>query len=173
MILPAQKIAQIKPLSPMEDRSKAFGMTYGLGPAGYDVRIDQNITLYPVTLGNLVINAIHSIAPWLVNKHPSFALASTIERFEIPDDLTFKVEDKSTWARRGLSLFNTTAEPKWNGWLTLELKNNGESVLEIKAGMPIAQIVFHRLEERTLMPYSDGKYQNQPRGPQPAIMERC
>lgn len=170
MILPAQAIAAMQPLEPMEDRAKAFGMTYGIGPAGYDVRIDQDITLYPVTLGNLIINAMHSVAPWLIKKRPSFALASTLERFDIPDDITFKVEDKSTWARRGLSVFNTTAEPSWTGWLTLELKNHGEEVLKLKAGMPIAQVVFHRLEERTRRPYA-GKYDNQARGPQPAILE--
>ncbi len=171
MILPAQKIAELQPISPMEDRRKAFGMTYGLGPAGYDVRIDQDITLYPVTLGNLIINAIHSLVPWLVKKRPSFALASTMERFDVPDNLTFKVEDKSTWARRGLGIGNTTAEPSWTGWLTLELNNHGEEILHIKEGMPIAQVVFHRLEEPTRRPYTGGKYDNQPRGPQPAILE--
>ena len=93
MILPAQTIRALKPIEPFCERTVSQGMTFGLSPAGYDVRIAESFILWP----------------------KQFRLASTIERFVVPDDLTFKVEDKSSWARRGLSLFNTTAEPGWEG----------------------------------------------------------
>lgn len=145
MILPAQSIRKAQPLSPLVERSVHKGMTYGLGPAGYDVRVAENISL-----GTLC-----------------FSLASTIEHFNIPNDVIAFVNDKSTWARKGLSLFNTVLEPGWNGYLTLELMNNGFEPLEIEAGMPIAQIIFMRLEEATDSPYA-GRYQKQEAGPQPA-----
>lgn len=148
MILSTQSIRKVQPISPFIDRTKHEGMTYGLGPAGYDVRIAESFILWP----------------------KQFKLASTVEWFCIPDDLTFKVEDKSTWARRGLSLFNTTGEPGWFGHLTLELINHSWWPIRIRAGMPIAQIVFHKLDEPTEMPYS-GKYQGQIAGPVPAIYD--
>ena len=146
MILPAQHIRTRKPISPFHERKIAYGMSYGLGPAGYDVRIAENITLKP----------------------GAFALASTMERFDMPADLLAFVHDKSTWARQGLSLFNTVIEPKWFGVLTLELVNNSIVELQLKTGMPIAQIVFMRLDEPTELPYF-GRYQDQKAGAQPAI----
>jgi dCTP deaminase len=145
MILPAQQLRALQPVEPFVERSVAHGMTYGVGPAGYDVRVAQDLTLEP----------------------GAFALASTIERFAMPADVIAFVHDKSTWARRGLAAQNTVIEPGWFGFLTLELTNHGRETLAISAGMPIAQVVFHRLLESTDTPYS-GRYQDQAEGPQPA-----
>lgn len=171
MILSAQTIRALQPIKPFEERGRCNGMTFGLGPAGYDVRIAESVTLWPINLENLVNN-------WLAKyfrrfKHrPSFCLASTPEKFDIPADITFKVLDKSTFARRGLSVFNTTGEPGWWGFLTLEIKNHGESVIEISAGSPIAQICFEWLDKPTDRPYgAKDKYQGQEAGPQPARFE--
>lgn len=149
MILSAQSIlSRSHMVTPFCARSVSHGMTYGLGPAGYDVRIAEYVSM-PAR---------------------SFALASTVERFAIPDDISAFTMDKSTWARRGLSLFNTVLEPGWEGILTLELTNQSDKTLVIEAGMPIAQIVFHCLDEPTAWPYR-GKYQNQSAGPVEAILE--
>lgn len=146
MILPAQTIRATHPLHPFCERTTFRGMTYGLGPAGYDVRIAETLRLIS----------------------GGFALASTIERFEMPNDVLGVVCDKSTWARRGLTVQNTIIEPGWRGYLTLELTNHSRTVINIVACSPIAQIIFHRLEEPTDLPY-DGKYQDQASGPQEAI----
>jgi dUTPase len=63
------------------------------------------------------------------------------------------VHHKSTWARRGLVVQNTVIEPGWHGYLTIELTNHGPGALSLQWGMPIAQIVFHRLEAVTEQPY--------------------
>ena len=102
MILPSQSIRKAQPISPLVERSVSNGMTYGLGPAGYDVRIAEDVRLIPL----------------------GFSLASTVEKFIMPNDVIAFVHDKSTWARKGLSLFNTVIEPGWEGYLTLELMNN-------------------------------------------------
>ena len=149
MILPAQHIRKRHMVEPFHERTVHNGMTFGLGPAGYDVRVAQSVRLRP----------------------GHFLLASTIERFDIPRDITAFVLDKSSWARKGLSLFNTVLEPGWQGYLTLELVNHGWSVLEITRGSPIAQIMFQKLMEETEQPYA-GKYQDQKAGPQPAILEQ-
>lgn len=149
MILPAQAIRKLRPLDPFAERTVAFGTTYGLGPAGYDVRIAETIWLWP----------------------GRFTLASTIEHFDVPNDVMAIVHDKSTWARRGVALRNTVIEPGWRGWLTLDITMLGWRFLRIGAGTPIAQIVFHRLELPTEQSYQ-GKYQDQRRGPQPAVHEK-
>ena len=87
-----------------------------------------------------------------------FALASAIEEFQMPRNMTGIVHDKSTWARKGLSVFNTVIEPGWNGFLTLELVYHGSEILHIKAGSGIAQVLFHQNAEYAQY---TGKYQNQ------------
>lgn len=148
MILSGQSIRKRGIFTPFHERTKSHGMTFGLGPAGYDVRVAES----------------HRIAP------RSFNLASTIEHFIMPFDVLGKVTDKSTWARCGLAVQNTIIEPGWRGFLTLELCNNSDKLLIILAGMPIAQIVFHLLDEPTETPYS-GKYQDQKSGATPPMYE--
>jgi dCTP deaminase len=148
MILSGQSIRKRGIFTPFAERTKFNGMTYGVGPAGYDVRIAEDIVLRP----------------------GQFSLASTVEHFSMPVDVLGIVHDKSTWARKGLALQNTVVEPGWCGFLTLELTNHGNEVLDIKAGTPIGQIILHLTDEVVEQPYS-GKYQNQSSGAQPAILE--
>ena len=148
MILPAQELRRIRPVTPFCERTMHNGMTFGLGPAGYDVRVAEGIT---VSAGQ-------------------FLLASTVEHFNIPNDILGKVCDKSTWARRGIAVQNTIIEPGWRGFLTLELTNHGRDRIVIEAGDPIAQIIFFRLEAATELPHA-GKYQDREAGPQPARRE--
>ena len=124
------------------------GLTYGLGPASYDIRIE---------------NTPHDI----LLMYPGFQLATVIEYFRMPADIQGVVHDKSTWARRGLAVQNTVIDPGFQGSLTIELTNHSNELLKIFDGTPIAQIVFHKLDEDTDQPYN-GKYQNQQRGPQKA-----
>jgi dCTP deaminase len=153
---------------PCLPRGKQNGMSYGLTQAGYDIRIAQRIVLYPITLPNLFIRMMGS---WFGKKwRLSFALGSTIERFVVPNNMIFQIVDKSTWARRGLAVQNTQAEPGWEGHLTMELSNHGERKLIIEAGDPIAQAVFHLMDVATEFPYA-GKYNNQPNYPVPDIRE--
>ena len=76
-----------------------------------------------------------------------FTLASTLEEFDMPDDVLGIVHDKSTWARMGLAAQNTVIEPGWNGYLTLELTNHGDEEIFIDDGTPIVQIIFHMLDQ--------------------------
>lgn len=153
MTLSAQTIRRICDsmgmITPFHEKTVADGMSYGLSAAGYDVRIDQPLDIYP----------------------NSFRLGSTAERFVMPMDVIGIVCDKSSWARQGIAVQNTVIEPGWRGYLTLEISNhNPYSIVNINRYSPIAQIIFHRLDEPTELPYV-GKYQNQQRGPQPAKYE--
>jgi len=170
MILSAQSIRKLCPyefrkpplITPFKEEQVCHGMTAGLSSAGYDICIDQNVTLYPVTLKTLVLKSLGF-------KRESFSLASSLEAFNLPSNIMMFVVDKSTWARRGLAVQNTTAEPGWFGYLTLELSNHSDQVIRIKRGSPIAQMIFYELDHPTDKPYI-GKYRDQKRGPQPAIL---
>lgn len=153
MILPAQTIRNLcsgeRPMIvPFEERGRSNGVSFGLSSAGYDIRIAETLWVWPF-FGRL---------------------ASTMERFDIPNDVFAEIMDKSTWARRFLTVANSTAEPGWRGHLTIELTRNLPWPIRIKAGSGIAHIVFNRLEMPTDQPYN-GKYQDQKAGPQCAIAE--
>lgn len=149
-VLSYQTLKRAKPIKDMQERTTHSGMTYGLGPCGYDIRIAQDITIHPDGI---------------------VELASAMEEFDMPNNLMGVVHDKSSWARKGLAVQNTVIEPGWRGFLTLELTNHSTVAISVRAGDPIAQVIFHMLDWHTQQPYN-GKYQDQSAGPQPAIEEQ-
>lgn len=159
MILSAQSIArrcqEDELIDDCWERTRHGGVTFGLSSAGYDVRVefDEDGLQYERVL-----------------EPGQFMLASTIEKFKMPNDLVGIVHDKSSWARRGLAVQNTVIEPGWTGWLTLELTNHGQETLILQRGVGIAQVLFHQLDVPTDQPY-EGKYQAQRRGPVEAVSE--
>lgn len=145
MIINGRKLYDARPVFPMAGmKLREHGVSYGLSEAGYDLRIKQAVTLHPFR---------------------RFALASTIEKFDMPENVVAIVHDKSSNIRRGLMVGNSVVEPGWRGWLTLELFYFGWKPLRIEAGTGIAQAIFHELTENAL--YS-GKYNDQEDKPVPA-----
>lgn len=161
MIVNGLALLRAAPIAGMLDhKAKAHGVSYGLAEAGYDIRIKQGIRLQPAysrigrTLDTL---GVQETGGWITHRG-RFTLASAVEEFRMPNNMVGYVKDKSTWARRGLSVFNTVIEPGWRGFLTLELVYHGQDELIIPAGAGIAQVLFHRIEEPASY---DGKYQGQ------------
>lgn len=90
-----------------------------------------------------------------------FVLASTVEYFELPDDLTAFVEGRSSLGRMGLFIQNAGwVDPGFKGEITLELFNANRCAIELKAGRRVGQLVFAKLDRPALNPYR-GKYQGQ------------
>lgn len=147
MILCANSLRLLKPVTPFCERGVIRGRSFGLSVAGYDIRIAQSLILLP----------------------GEFSLASAVEEFSMPNNVAGYVKDKSSWARVGLSVFNTFIDPGFFGGLTLELKNQSDRSIRLRSGDPIAQIIFHFTDEPT-EGYS-GKYQFQSSSPQKALYE--
>lgn len=166
MIINGSTLLERSPIKGMlRTKEKDHGVSYGLSEAGYDIRIKQSVIFDRADGGRRIVGVM------LPGHEPDFnegrfALASTIEEFQMPDNLVGIVHDKSTWARRGLSVFNTVIESGWKGFLTLELVYHGNRTLTIPAGSGIAQVIFHELSHKA--EYS-GKYDNQPDHPVHAI----
>jgi dCTP deaminase len=145
----------------IQTKERIHGTSYGLSEAGYDIRIKEDVWFSHLKDGRFCVQC--------GNDEPvsgRFTLASAIEEFQMPDNLVGNVKDKSTWARQGISVFNTVIEPGWNGFLTLEIVYHGSGDLHIPAGAGIAQVLFGALAEPRS--YGEGKYQNQEAGPQKA-----
>lgn len=146
-------------LSPFAERGVSNGKSYGLSIAGYDIRLDKFLRDGEVTTNSV------KLMPG------DFILASSIERFDIPDDVIGIVHDKSSWARLGIAVQNTVAESGWQGFLTLEITlHKPRTSVILNRGDPIAQVIFQRLDEPAEKPYS-GKYQNQAAEPVEALSE--
>lgn len=164
-VLSYQSIKKADILQPFCERTihEPTRLSYGCGAASYDVRLAEDTYL----------------SEGLVT------LASAVEHFTMPDNVCGVVHDKSSLARAGVLVQNTFIDPGWRGYLTLEIsyhllhswKRGDEQItqgrqldkedLTLNAGTPIAQIVFHYLDEQTQQPYS-GQYQNQKTGAQPS-----
>ena len=101
MIINGKALLNAAPIRDMlSEKVKHNGVSHGLTECGYDIRVKQDVLLFPGR---------------------SFVLASSVEEFDMPQHLMGRVLNKSTWARRGLDASMTTnIEPGWKGFLTIE-----------------------------------------------------
>ncbi len=153
-VLSYQSIKKADILRPFCEKTiyEDTNLSYGCGAASYDIRLAEDIYLHE----GLV------------------TLASALEHFTMPDNVCGVVHDKSSLARAGVLVQNTFIDPGWKGYLTLEITYHRLNThkycpnrVNLSAGTPIAQIVFHYLDELTERPYS-GQYQDQKTGAQPS-----
>lgn len=96
-----------------------------------------------------------------------FALAHSVEHFNIPRDLLALCFGKSTYARCGLIVNVTPLEPEWQGYLTLEISNTTPMPAVVYVNEGICQLVFHTARRACSVSYGDrrGKYNKQPAEP--------
>lgn len=166
MVINGISLLQAAPIKDMFlHKISEHGVSHGLAEVGYDIRLKQEVRFDPEHVYNYFDNdparprvAVANEEGECYYQNGRFALASAMEEFDMPQGLVGIVHDKSTWARQGLSVFNTVVEPGWKGHLTLELVFHGERELIIPAGAGIAQVVFHKL---AVPAQYEGKYQNQ------------
>ena len=172
MIINGQTLLEAAPIKNMlPTKQVAFGMSYGCSEAGYDIRIKQEIRFYPVNpdaeFKKFRVMTFTNDS-FTNDDEGRFTLASAIEEFQMPTHLLGRVCDKSSWARKGLSVFNTVIEPGFKGGLTLELVYHGNTELIIPAGAPIAQVLFEEIKNPAQY---NGKYQYQSTEPTPSKYE--
>lgn len=166
MVINGQSLLDLRPIRGMEEEKlRCGGASYGLAEVGYDIRLKQDIMFSSDGLPSMS-HRIRDAGECMGWRPGRFILASAIEEFDMPNTLVGIVHDKSTWARYGLSVFNTVIEPGWRGRLTLELVYHGSTELHLPSGTGIAQVVFHQV---TNPAQYQGKYQDQADRPVPAI----
>lgn len=90
-----------------------------------------------------------------------FVLATTLEYFSLPNNLTAFVEGRSSLGRMGLFIQNAGwVDPGFEGEITLELFNANRCAIELQSGRRVGQLVFAQMDDTALNPYR-GKYQGQ------------
>jgi dCTP deaminase len=81
--------------------------------------------------------------------HPGqFVLASTLEYFNVPQDLMGLVLDRASWGRLGLVMATSyKVIPGYKGCITLALNNLGNAPILIHPGTRIGQIIFYPISK--------------------------
>jgi len=98
-----------------------------------------------------------------------FVLGATVEYIEVPDDLTGRLEGRSSIGRLGIVIHSTAAhiECGFRGHITLELANMGKMPVALYPGMRICSVSFEQLTTAAEVPYykkKNAKYAGQ-KGP--------
>ncbi len=135
-------------------------------PASVDIRLGNTFSIVGdtpsgiITLGSRIEYTTITTETYLILPG-QFVLATTMEYFELPDDLTAFVEGRSSLGRMGLFIQNAGwVDPGFKGEITLELFNANRCAIELKAGRRVGQLVFAKMDDHALNPYN-GKYQGQ------------
>ena len=162
----------IDPFEPGQVRENEGGkvISYGTSSYGYDVRCAPQFkvftNIYSATVDPKAFDERSFVdveGSVCVIPPNSFALASTIEFFRIPEDVLTICLGKSTYARCGIIVNVTPLEPEWEGHVTLEFSNTTTLPAKIYANEGVAQMLFFQSDERCETTYKDrdGKYQGQ------------
>jgi dCTP deaminase len=185
MILPDHEIERlarkgmITPFVPAQ--MTAGGMlSYGLSSFGYDARVDKQWKLFTrhdidyCNASDVTVDPKHPenfnetfikdhVGNFCIIPPHGFALAQTMEVFNIPRDVLVICMGKSTYARCGIIVNCTPLEPEWRGTVTLEFSNTSELPVKIYSGEGACQFLFLRGESRCRISYADrkGKYMDQ------------
>lgn len=153
-----------------EEAHRPGVVSFGVSSYGYDVRVGRSFKVFTNVYGAVIdpkkfdptafvdIEADHCIIP-----PNSFALAETVEYFEIPRNVLATCLGKSTYARCGIIVNVTPLEPEWRGKITIEISNTTPLPAKIYANEGIAQILFFKADAECEKSYADkkGKYQDQ------------
>ncbi len=181
-VLPDWLIERDIKIEPFANSQVGTGViSYGVSSYGYDVRVGRRFKVFTNVYGTLIdpknfsptafvdIEADSCIIP-----PNSFALAETVEHFEIPRDILAVCLGKSTYARCGIIVNITPLEPEWRGKITIEISNTTPLPAKIYANEGIAQILFFRAAEVCRTSYADkkGKYQDQKGLTLPFVQDR-
>ncbi len=135
-------------------------------PASVDIRLGNTFSIVEDT-SNGIINLENEIVYKTITTDKyilmpgQFVLASTMEYFSLPNNITAFVEGRSSLGRMGLFIQNAGwVDPGFEGEITLELFNANRCAIELQTGRRVGQLVFAKMDSNAEKPYS-GKYQFQ------------
>ncbi len=130
-----------------------------LNPASLDVRLGDHLMIESAEspeLSRVDIADKTQDDPYLLLPG-EFCLAETLERFDLPENVSAQFVLKSSRAREGLNhLLAGWCDPGWHGSrLTLELKNERKyHPLPLYPGLKIGQMVFHEMSSTPAQSYA-------------------
>ncbi len=172
-----QELGCVTPFS--ENVKREDRVSYGVSSYGYDVRVGTLFKIFTdVSLDGkhaivdpkqfsdtsfVTIDTAKSNCDYIIIPPNSFALAETVEVFDVPRDVLCICLGKSTYARCGIIVNVTPLEPEWRGKVTIEISNTTPLPAKIYANEGIAQMIFLKADQVCAVSYADkaGKYQDQ------------
>ncbi|HKB88555.1 MAG TPA: dCTP deaminase [Patescibacteria group bacterium] len=91
-----------------------------------------------------------------------FFIGETLEDFTLPADIIGRLEGKSSLARLGIVIHQTSArfDPGWSGTAALELRNNSDNDVILYCGDKICAFAFERLMSPVAKPWQKKGYRN-------------
>lgn len=166
------KEGMIKPFT--DKKPYTNKISYGLGAYGYDIRLASEVKVFkklndvidPKYFNRDILQDLEifidevTLDQYVILDAHSFALAYSIESVNIPRGIKALLHCKSTYARCGLHINNTTIQAGFEGQIVIELSNNTASPIKIYLNEGIGELSFLESDEPTDRMYS-GKYQNQ------------
>lgn len=145
-------------------------VSFGLSSYGYDLRVSTEFKVFTnvhntiVDPKNFQANSFVDIETDVCIVPPnSFALARSVEKIKVPDDVMVICLGKSTYARCGIIVNVTPFEPGWEGYVTLEISNTTPLPAKIYANEGLVQALFFQSSDACEVTYAmrKGKYMNQ------------
>ncbi|MFX0171269.1 MAG: dCTP deaminase [Candidatus Hodarchaeota archaeon] len=141
-----------------------------VGPCSVDLKLGNTFLVFHhgrlfrpndrnAILKNTEIYRIEKNESFLLSPN-QFVLASTLEKIAISKKYAATLEGKSSIARLGIvvqaaGLVNPGTGLKDPTTLTLEIAHQANSPVELVPGMPIIQILYHKLTSETEIGYDD------------------
>jgi dCTP deaminase len=159
-----------KMLEPFVAHSVRNGViSYGLGPYGYDIRLDKTYKkikpgIEKINPHNIGESDYETFCETEIAIEPgSYILGRSVEFFRMPRKVIGLALGKSTYARSGILVNVTPLEPEWSGYLTISISNLSGRTAILYPMEGIAQIVFFESDALPLFSYKElkGKYNDQ------------
>jgi dCTP deaminase len=158
-------------IAPFSEKQVRDGIvSFGLSSYGYDLRVGDEFKLFTNVNSSIVDpknfderSFVTVRSECAVIPPNSFALARSVERFNMPRNVVGLCVGKSTYARCGIIVNVTPFEPEWRGIATLEITNSTPLPARIYANEGLCQVLFLDSDELCEISYAgrNGKYQDQ------------
>jgi deoxycytidine triphosphate deaminase len=122
--------------------------------AGFDLRLGE---VYKIS-GKAFLGETHRQTPDIESvavfgkqksikiKPGDFFLVKTVEKINLPLNLSAVILPRTTTFRSGLFLRTGPVQPGYEGELTFGLKNEGPITVEIEMGARFAHVLFHEIK---------------------------
>lgn len=138
-----------------------------LGSSSLDLRLGSSFRVFkhrkrpfidplnPETMRDMTEEVTISRKEPYVIQPGEFVLASILEWVEVPDDLSARIDGRSSLGRLGLVIHSTAGhiDAGFRGVITMELTNIGMMPILLYPKMRICQLVFEQLSSPAQQPY--------------------
>lgn len=151
------------PLLSSTEKDHPINYNLQIQPASVDLRLSRIfLKMKPDVLyvdfledqfGNWEQFTVEETEPVILNPG-EFILGQTLERINLPSNMTAKIEARQSIARLGLSICMAKyMNPGYQGKIPLQMKNVSANPIILRPYIRICTIIFEQLEKNVITPY--------------------